>query len=189
MNPTATAHRPVPCATPPPLAALARPTALARGAYLYRPGDRLERVYLLREGLVKVGGYGPAGAEVVYDVVRAGEFCGDLKYLGGDRFQEFARALTPVVATTYDLAAFRRLVRDDAAVHEWFVPLMVGRWARAEGRLFRIAALSPAERLAALLGELEVGGVDARAVLTQTDLAHLTGLARQTVARLLPTLG
>ena len=171
---------------PLPLPALARERYFRKGAYVYRPADRMESVFILRSGAVKIGGYDPEGREVVYDTAGPGDFFGNLKYLGNsDGFQEFVRTLTPVTVQVFDLRQFKELLTTYSRVHEWFARLMVRRWARTEARLFRISAHSPAERLRLVLAEIGGGTEDLRGLLTQSDLAGLTGLTRQTVARLL----
>ena len=149
----------------------------------------MESIFILRDGFAKLGAYGPEGSEAIYDTVKPGDFCGNLKYLGGrGEFAEFARALVPLSAYTFDLRALRRRLLADGGLHDWFTRLLVGRWARAEQRLFRISSRSPAERLQALLGEFDGCGFAARELLTQSDLAALTGMSRQTVARLLRSM-
>lgn len=161
------------------------PRQYAKGEYLYRPNDRLELVFVITSGMIKIGGYGPEGDEVIYDIAHPGEFCGNLKYLGGGHFQEFTRAVTDVEVMTYDLHTFKDAFRTDEALHDWFVRLMVLRWSRSEARLFRIASLKPRQRLAALLEELGTTSTKVQQLLTQGDLANLTGLSRQTVSKLL----
>ncbi len=161
------------------------PRRFTKGEYLYRPQDRLESVFFIASGMVKIGGYGPDGDEVIYDIAHPSEFCGNLKYLGGGHFQEFTRAVTDVEVMTYDLRAFKQAFRTDATLHDWFVRLMVLRWSRSENRLFRIASLKPRQRLAALLEELGTNPTSVQQLLTQADLANLTGLSRQTVSKLL----
>ncbi|WP_116105112.1 Crp/Fnr family transcriptional regulator [Lewinella sp. IMCC34191] len=159
------------------------------GAYVYRPVDQMTLIYFISAGTVKIGSYSPEGREVVYDTAGPGDFFGNLKYLGNrGGFQEFVRALTEVEVDTLDLVTFKRILATQPSVQEWFSRLMVKRWARAEARLYRISALRPLERLRQVL--CEVGDDDARApeVLTQSDLANLTGLTRQTVAKLLREL-
>ncbi|MFT4685654.1 MAG: CRP-like cAMP-binding protein [Neolewinella sp.] len=161
------------------------PQRFTKGAYLYRPTDRMESVFVIVSGLIKIGSYGPEGDEVIYDIAHPGEFCGNLKYLGGGHFQEFTRAVTNVEVMTYDLRAFKQAFRTDETLHDWFVRLMVLRWSRSEARLFRIASLKPRQRLAALLEELGATSANVQQLLTQGDLANLTGLSRQTVSKLL----
>ncbi|TXF90916.1 Crp/Fnr family transcriptional regulator [Neolewinella aurantiaca] len=163
----------------------AKPRKFVKGEYLYQPADRLESVFIISSGMVKIGGYGPEGEEAIYDIAGPEEFCGNLKYLGGGRFHEFARAVTDVETITYDLRAFKRAFRKDESLHDWFVRLMVMRWARSESRLFRIASLKPRKRLAALLEELGATANNVTQLVTQADLANLTGLSRQTISKLL----
>ncbi len=185
--PLSRSHFPFPSALlPPSVIADGRVFQFPKGAFLYRPPEVLEFVFILRQGLVKLGSYSLEGDPITYDIAQTGEFCGNLKYLGGlGKFQEFAQALTDVEALAYDLKTLKAALKTDSDVHEWFIRLMVGRWARSEARLFSIASLSPEQRLHKLLEELVVAGLPSRRCLTQADLADLTGLSRQTVARLL----
>ena len=167
----------------------ARRCRYAPGAYVYRPVDQMTNVYIIAAGTVKIGGYSPEGHEIVYDTAGPGDFFGNLKYLGNrGGFQEFVRAVTEVEVNVFDLVAFKRILSTEPTVQEWFSRLMVKRWSRAEARLYRISALRPLERLRWVLRE--VGADDARApeLLTQSDLANLAGLTRQTVAKLLREL-
>ncbi len=146
----------------------------------------METVFVVRSGWIKIGSYKTEGAEVVYDTAGPGDFCGNLKYLGGAGcFQEFARTLTPVEAWAFNLTGLKRLMASEPALHDWLSRLMVRRWAGTEQRMFRIAALPPVDRLTALLADFGEQRVAARSFLTQSDMASLTGLSRQTVARLL----
>ena len=68
---------------------------------------------------------------------------------------------------------------------------MVRRWCRAETKLFANASLSPTERVKKLLQQYrqEVTidmrkSVPIHTLLTQKDIANLTGLTRQTVAQI-----
>lgn len=171
---------------PHPLPTLGRDLSFSKGAYVYRPADRMESVFILTSGAVKIGGYGPEGREVIYDTAGPGDFFGNLKYLNTpDGFQEFVRTLSPITVRSVDLRQFKRLLTSHPEVHEWFARLMVRRWARSEARLFRIGALTPRERLQHVLYEIGQDVEHPRDLLTQSDLAGLAGLTRQTVARLL----
>lgn len=179
----------LPESIPEVLLPLARCRTYDRGKYLYRPADQMESVFVMTAGMVKIGAYNPEGEEVIYDTTGPGEFCGNLQYLGGaGRFEEFARAVSPVVVQVFDLVPFKAILRNDAGAHDWFARLLVKRWSRSERRLFRIASLPPAKRLRQLLVELDRDPSVARELLTQSDLACLTGLTRQTVAKLMRTM-
>ena len=169
---------------------LAINTEFPRGSYLYQPAQRMETIYVIRRGWIKIGSYQAEGAEVVYDTVGPGDFCGNLKYLGGaGNFQEFARTLCPVDAWALNLTGLMEQLAREPKLHHWLSRLLVRRWARAEQRMFRIASLPPADRLVALLEEFgALPDTLAHGLLTQSDMASLTGLSRQTIAKLLRQL-
>ncbi len=159
------------------------------GTYIYRPVDQMSSIYIVSAGMVKIGMYSPEGREVVYDTAGPGDFFGNLKYLGNSGgFQEFVRTLTEVDVDTLDLSTFKRVLATQPGVQEWFSRLMVKRWSRSEARLYRISALRPLERLRHVLREVDADDARAAELLTQSDLANLTGLTRQTVAKLLREL-
>lgn len=167
-----------------------------RGAYLYDPSTVMHSLYIIKVGVVKVGSYSPEGEEIIYDLIYPSDFCGNLGYLGGGFFSEFARALTDVELVAYDLSFFKEVFREDTAIHDWFVKVMVKRWARTERRLFRIASMKPEERLRSLIEELDSvinlsspGKLRALDLLSKKDLAHLAGMTRQTAAKILRSFG
>ncbi len=165
---------------------------LERGEYLYQPTDRLDTLYVVERGALKVGGYSPRGKEVAYDVLTRGELVGNLQYLPEGNFSEFARALTSVRVVRHPLRTFKKLVQQDVHLAEEFHQMIVRRWCRAETRLFHIASLPPDQRVIKLLEQYSLPITDAdgrvhsmRNLLTQQDIANLCGLTRQTTARIL----
>lgn len=165
---------------------------LERGEYLYQPTDRLNTLYVVEQGALKVGGYSSRGKEVAYDVLIRGELVGNLQYLPDNTFSEFARALTSVRVVLHPLRTFKKLVQQDVLLADEFHQMIVRRWCRAETRLFHIASLTPDQRVAKLLKQYPgpITDADGRAhsmrnLLTQQDIANLCGLTRQTTARIL----
>lgn len=166
-----------------------------RGEYLYRPTDRVDTLFIVQQGVVKVGSYSAKGQEVAYDVLTPGELAGNLHYLPGNTFSEYARALTSVCVTTYAVGAFKQTVCHNNQWLEKFQQLMTRRWCRAETRLFHIASQSASQRVAHLLEQYAPSVQDAegnfcfvRDLLTQQDIADLCGLTRQTTSRILKKL-
>ena len=171
------------------------PRLLERGQYLYQPTDRLDTLYVVERGALKVGSYSPRGKEVTYDVLTRGELVGNLQYLPDNTFSEFARALTSVRVVLHPLRTFKKLVQQDAHLADEFHQMVVRRWCRVETRLFHIASLPPDQRVVKLLKQYPLPITDAdgrthaiRSLLTQQDVADLCGLTRQTTARILKEL-
>ncbi len=166
-----------------------------RGDYLYQSTDRVDTLYVVHRGIVKVGSYSAKGQEVTYDILTPGELAGNLHYLPGNTFSEYAKALTPVLVATYPVNDFKKSVRHNSRALEQFQQSMARRWCRAETRLFSIASQNATERVTQALEQHAVSITDAnndihtvRSLLTQQDIANLCGLTRQTTARILKNL-
>ena len=163
-----------------------------RGDFIYLPTDRLDTLFILNSGVVKLGSYSPKGTEVIYDVVCSGEFFGNLQYLPDNLFSEFAKALSPVEVYTFPTPLFKEVIRRDGEIAERFHEVITRRWCRAETKLFANSSLSPAERVKRLLQQYdqniptgEKKSTTVNDLLTQKDIADLTGLTRQTVAQIM----
>ena len=182
---------------PNPLQALLPHTLLhyAKGEYIYLPDDPSVNIYVLTRGLIKVGSYSSAGKEVMSDCIFPSEFFGNLKYLPGDFFNEYARALVDVDVLEVNVNFFKELIVKDAAVADWFHTIATLRWYRAESRLFRIASEKPRDRIRHLLPLLHQRidnpagcAVSLLNLLSYQDVADLSGLSRQSAARFLKEL-
>ncbi|MEM6844532.1 MAG: Crp/Fnr family transcriptional regulator [Bacteroidota bacterium] len=163
-----------------------------RRDFIYLPTDRPDRLFILNRGAVKLGNYSPKGVEVTYDIVCPGEFFGNLQYLPGNVFSEFAKALSPVEVYSYPTRLFKEMIQQNTRVAEYFHKVMVRRWCRTETKLFANASLSPIERVKQLLSQYQQQvttdtkkTVPIHTLLTQKDIANLTGLTRQTVAQIM----
>lgn len=166
---------------------------VAKGEYVYLPHGDLNGMYEVMTGVVKIGGYSAGGEEIVYDILKPGDFFGNLRYFKeGPVFREFAKALTETTVRLYNLSFFKSTIVKDESMAEWFNVYVVSRWCRIERRFFSINANNPSVRIATLERELNALIEDASGrqyiifeLLSQKDIAHLTGTTRQTVASVL----
>ena len=166
-----------------------------RGDYLYLPTDRLETLFVVSQGGVKVGSYSATGREVTYDLLTQDDLIGNLHYLPNNTFSEYAKAVTKVRVTTYPVRAFKEKLRSNAQLMDAFQQMIIRRWCRAEARLFYIASLDSTQRVIRLLEQYTQQITDAdgclhsiQDLLTQQDIADLCGLTRQTTSRILKKL-
>ncbi len=161
-----------------------------KGNYIYLPDDLSIHMYILKQGAVKIGSYSPAGKEVMFDCILPAEFFGNLKFLSGDFFSEYAKALVDIEVIEIKVSHFKELVQRDLDVANWVHEIMTLRWYRAESRLFRISSEKPVERVRYLLPLLEQQLTDTRGqnhsisnLLSYQDIADLCGISRQSAAR------
>lgn len=164
---------------------------LNKDLLLYQPPQRITPIYELVKGVVKIGTYSRDGEEICYDVLKPGDFFGNLQYLNG-QFSEFAKTLTPVVLRSYDVDFFKKITTQIPDVASWFSYQLVSRWCRAEDRLFAVRSLSAQEKVQRILKQFQEQIEDGTGknhslvnLLTLQDMADLTGMTRQTVSKVI----
>jgi CRP-like cAMP-binding protein len=157
-------------------------------SYIYQPPIIDKYLYEVVRGAVKLGAYTENGEEYIYDVLSAGEFFGNLDYLGG-QFIEFSKAMIDVEIRIYDLEFFKREIKNDPDVAEWFFGYLTKRWCMAETKLFKVNEKSIAAKLSFLKKLYSQDAIDNHGVsfnvyelLTQKDKGDLVGATRQTIA-------
>ena len=156
-----------------------RPLRVRRGSVLYREGDEVEGLYLVREGFIWLGDAGVEPATL--GVVGPGGLFGE-EALVGERARTLgAAALTYaelLFAPKEELAA---LLEAFPEAQGFFLKALYARLKAAEARLWEARHLSVAQRLARLLLALGPGEVG----LSHQDLARMVGATRETVTKLL----
>lgn len=162
---------------------------LSKGDYVYQPGQSSTVVYELLNGVIKIGKYSGSGTEVPFEIIAPGDVFGNLNFLGGNHFFEYARTMTSCTIRTYPVQTFKELIMTDKVVAGWYNVNAIRRWCRLEARLFVICAESSRERLHWLEKNLDFEVEDnsgiihhVLSILTQRDIASLLGLTRQTLA-------
>lgn len=164
---------------------------LDKGHLIYRPPQRITPIFEIVIGAVKIGSYSPDGVEVCYDILKPGDFFGNLQYLNG-QFSEFAKTLTTAELRAYDPDFFKQLVTHQPKLSEWFCKELVSRWCRAEDRLYAVRSLNAPEKIKRILPYFQEQITDASGktfhllkLITFQDIADLTGLTRQTVSKVI----
>ena len=169
----------------------AQPRALRARARLFAAGDPGSALYLVLSGWIKLARPGPAGRDIVLELAGPGSLFGELAVLCALPRAADAVALSAARLLAIDgralIAALRahpdallavvrllgeRLARTTAQLEDGHMPAEQ-RLARA---LLRLAALDPRPSRAGLV--IDLG-------LSQTDLGEMTGLARESINKLL----
>lgn len=165
-----------------------------RGEYLYTPSVQSNKVFEINRGVVKIGKYSHQGEELCFHFLYNNEIIGNLKY-DDHPFNEFAKAVTGLEVTTYDLTLFKQYTVHDPLMSEWFNKTLIHRMLRLEDRLVNICSLPPKDRIVELIKEFNTTIICANGkkiwvpdLLTDKDMAQLTGLTRQTVSKILKNL-
>jgi CRP-like cAMP-binding protein len=156
-------------------------------AVLLQQDEVANRVLLIESGEVElVRMVGPD--RLIVQLLGPGATVGDMSLLLALPAPFTAYARTPVVARALELDALASLLRANPEVAFAWLEAVARKLERSYRRVLEMSGKSGLERVAQLLyHEVELQGAD-RVVLTQTQIAELLVLSRQTVSRALGEL-
>lgn len=157
------------------------------GSVLFHEGDRADRVFVLREGRVKLVATEANGTETVLAVRTRGDLVGELAAIDGRPRSATAIALGDVACAVVDAERFRAVLHDEPKAAMALLKLLAERLREAEGRRAEHGALDALQRLARRLLELAGDRIVVEG-LSHDDLAALIGASRESVAKALQSL-
>lgn len=163
-----------------------------KGERIFFTGEAEDRIYILKQGIVKIVQNTESGDEVVKDVIHEHDLFGQLP---GSSLEdtEFAVAATPVVSIcTFRKADFEKVLTNSPQVSLKFARLMGDKMRVLEQKYnslvfkdLRTRLLEFLRRYSSTFGQ---GKTTVPNYLTQEDIAQLIGGSRQSVASLLNEL-
>jgi len=164
----------------------------------YRAGDLIvdrdsgsRDLFFVVEGRVRVVNYAPSGREIVYAVIEAGDYFGELAALDGEPRSAAVVALEPCLLAMLASEEFNALLLRHAAVAVAVLRRQARIIRRSDERIVDLSALSSTQRVAReLLHHARPDADDPERWVvdplpTQRSLADRAGTARETVARTL----
>lgn len=174
------------------LAAVARMFEVKRGQRIYMPGDPAEEVYLLKAGAIKIASRAPDGSENILALLHRGDIFGELALIDEQPRDHLAEAADDSVLCAFERETLARTMRETPEIGFQITKLIGLRLRTFQTRVEELLFKSAPGRLAHVLLDLasEHGVPDAEGVviplrLSQSDLAHLVGLRRETVNAIL----
>jgi CRP-like cAMP-binding protein len=163
-----------------------------RGAFVWQPDDRADKLYFLKTGRVGIAGIDRDGSEVILAIIVGGEPFGELCFCGGptERRNSIARATADSIALEITIEDFVAYMRQTEEILGKFLFTICIRLAHAERRIGILAMRGVEERLGnALLHLAQTRGVpinpdrtdELKLAVTHEELAGMTALSRQRV--------
>lgn len=164
---------------------------IEKNNHIYKPPNNEGFIYEIVSGAVKLGSYSDKGEEYVHDILKGGDFFGNLRYLNG-QFFEFSKALIDTRIRIYELSYFKKTIINDSNLSDWFISYLLKRWCISEKRMGNISSNKIEERITYLMELFNISVNDSKGnefllfeLLTQKDLGDLSGATRQTISSLL----
>ena len=169
-----------------PLASACRIEHVPKDSVIFSRGDPAEAMYIVRSGIVAEFAGGPNELEIVIKERRDSDFFGEMGMLLDEPHlvTTVAMRASELIVIPHD--EFLRLVRSESSVMQYLLKIFARRLKIAGEQLTAYAFLDAPARLAYMILRLErEEGSKGSVTVSQEDLAHRCGLARQTVARIL----
>jgi CRP-like cAMP-binding protein len=159
---------------------------LAKGEILFFQSDPSESAYIVRNGEISIVLINSDGREMVINEMHTGDMFGELGILTKKTRSTSAVARSNSELFVIPRQVFLRMVEDEPALVRLILEMTADRLQMSGKRESALAFLDAQARLARLLLELEEQEHDKGYVtISQDELAHRTGLIRQTVAKAL----
>ena len=169
------------------------------GEYIYFEAHRHPNIYFIRAGHIRLGYLDRQGNKIVKDILRPGDFFGQVTLQMENLNGEFAQAYkTNATICTYTLDRFNQILASHPKLALKYSRISGHRIRRSEERLENILRndvrtrlkLFLEQRLAEVRDSARWFGKEVRIpnYLTHEDIAHLIGTSRQTVTSLLSSL-
>ena len=173
----------------PSITALARAgrfESFTKGEILFFQADPSDAAYLVSSGNISIVLNSPDGREMVINEMQVGDLFGELGILTRKSHSTSAIARTKSEVVAIPRRALRKIVESEHQVTIRLLEITADRLQMSGERESALAFMDAQARLARLLLELEKQEEDKGYVtISQDELAHRTGLIRQTVAKAL----
>jgi CRP/FNR family transcriptional regulator, cyclic AMP receptor protein len=171
----------------------ATPVQLASEEVLFLAGDAGDGCYRVEQGLLKVTMVSRSGAERILAFLGPGAIVGELSVIDGLPRSASVVAVRPTVLSFLSQAAFANFAAKHPEIYKSLVTLLAGRLRETDAVIATGSFLPLRGRVAStLLGLAEdfgrnvgAGRIVIAQKIGQSDIAAMTGIARETVSRIL----
>ncbi|MDB5971345.1 MAG: family transcriptional regulator, anaerobic regulatory protein [Hydrocarboniphaga sp.] len=163
-------------------------SAVDRGAHLWRVGDTVDSIYVIRGGASKTYVVSEAGNEEIRGFQLANDVAG-LDALCGSTHRTNARAISRTWVCRLPIAAVRARMSESAEFRDGLLSKLGREFDRLHDMLHRERCTADQRVAAFLVRQIEnenppeTGTVDLELPMTRTDLARYLDLANETVSR------
>ena len=161
----------------------------AQGDLIYFEKDKAQEVYMVSKGKVKIASYAEDGTELVKAILTKGKLFGEMVFLGEENRRDFAISLSnKTIVCPMTIDKMYDLMRNNKKFSTYIYKLIGFRVRKLERRLEMILFKDATTRLKEFISELaiEMGlkledCIIIKHPYTQSDIANLIGLRRETV--------
>jgi len=157
--------------------------ALPPGSTLYRAGDKGDRLFTIRSGILKLVQYLPDGTQRIVRLLRATDVAG-LEALLGQPYQHDAVVLQPTQACSLPVSVVQALSQTNPALHQELLTRWQKALEEADAWLTELSTGSAKQRVARLLLRMVRDEQSSECSLfSREDMGAMLGITTETASR------
>ena len=164
---------------------------VARNTAVIHAADRIDFVYLILSGSLKVLATDEQGREVIFGVLGPGELFGEMGVLDDNPRSATVIALSPSQLVVIGKSDFKRFLQESSDVSYYIIRNLVRRLRRADRKIESLALMDVCGRVARLLLDMAetINGQHVVAPkIHKVDIAKMVGASREMVSRVMTDL-
>ncbi len=161
------------------------PTTRAKGSTLFRVGEKVDSVLIIRKGRIKLCKYDADGNEYILDIIHDGDAIWENLFLENAVFPYSAVCLTKVDLCEIRKSEFIQLLADRPGIAMNLISLLSLRLKDSNEKALLLSIRDPKVRLAGFLLDRDIRCVGPEIKLKLEDIAASIGLRPETVSRIL----
>ncbi|MCI0184485.1 Crp/Fnr family transcriptional regulator [Sulfoacidibacillus ferrooxidans] len=157
---------------------------------LFSEGQTREAVYFIRKGLIKISKVDVEGREHIVNLLGRGEMFPHVGFFTDDPYPGTAQAVEHSDVLAIGCAAFDRLLMDDPLIARKVMRVMGERIVQLQTKVQDLFISNSHERVLTLLrhlieehGRTQHDGVHLRLSITNSEMAMMIGMTRESVNR------
>lgn len=166
-----------------------------KGAVVFSEGEQTDGLYIVSSGLVKVFKLHTDGREKTLDILKPGQYLGEVSLFGSSIRSASVETLEPTKFLIIPSTDLRILLLETPSLAVKIIEMLSGRLREANRQIQELAFMNSRSRvicnlinLAEVHGRAEGSGVCIDVRLTHSEFAKLAGVSRETVTKVLQEL-
>ena len=155
----------------------------AKGEGIYRSGDRIGRLYVLHQGLVKIYRISADGKEQVIRTISATGFFGELALFNDQPVADHADAVEDCTMCMIEGRRLKTLMTNHPSIALKVLSELSRRLDETERNIEHITLQSAEQRLATYLVDAAAGAHECSLGMSKGDVASHLGMTQETLSR------
>ncbi|MBC8587215.1 Crp/Fnr family transcriptional regulator [Tissierellaceae bacterium BX21] len=165
------------------VAAITSQKILEKGEMIYRAGEKLDRLYVIHSGKVKIARLNDSGKEQVIRILGQGDFLGELSLFSPTPMTDFGETLEKTTMCMIDGAQLKSLMLKFPGVAFKVMEELSSRLEKVENLVEDISLNSVEKRLANTLLKMSNDNNEVVLKMSKKDLASYIGMSQETLSR------